>query len=156
MAIHLVQYAPEIPQNTLNIMRTCVGTGIQLHLIKPLGFKLDEKNIIRSGVDYIKDVEYFVYENWEGFMMEKSSGNFYFCTQNGQKNHAQIDFSNIDQEYFIILGSESSGFSKEMLQPHLENCFRVPMNEHVESLNVSSVAAIVAYEALRQQRFFNL
>ena len=156
MAIHIVQYTPEIPQNTLNIMRTCVGTGLKLHLIKPLGFLLDEKNIKRSGIDYIDDVEYFVYENWEEFVIKHSGGHFYFCTQNGQKNHAQIDFSAVDQEHFIILGSESRGFSKEMLQPHLENCFRVPMNEQVESLNVSSVAAIVAFEALRQQNFKNL
>lgn len=93
MAIHLVQYNPEIPQNTGNIMRTCAATDIKLHLIKPMGFSLDEKSIKRSGANYVNEVDYTVYENWEEFVEKNKGGKFCFCTRYGQKNHAEMDFS---------------------------------------------------------------
>ena len=156
MAIHLVQYNPEIPQNTGNIMRTCATTDIKLHLIKPMGFSLDEKSIKRSGANYVNEVDYTVYENWEEFVEKNKGGKFCFCTRYGQKNHAEMDFSNLEEDYYIVLGAESSGIPKEILRPYFENCFRVPMTNKVRSLNVSNVAAILAYEALRQQEFLDL
>jgi len=156
MAIHLVQFNPEIPHNTINIMKTCVGAKLKLHLIKPLGFLLDEKNVKNAGIDFIDDVDYTIYENWDEFSLKNEKGNFYFCTQNGQNTHTEIDFSSLNVEHYIILGAESTGFPLEILKPHLEKSFRVPMKDNVCSLNVSSVGAIVAYEALRQQGFPNL
>ena len=156
MAIHLVQYNPEIPQNTGNIMRTCAATDIKLHLIKPMGFSLDEKSIKRSGANYVNEVDYTVYENWEEFVEKNKGGKFCFCTRYGQKNHAEMDFSNPEEDYYIVLGAESSGIPKEILRPYFENCFRVPMTNKVRSFNVSNVAAILAYEALRQQEFLDL
>lgn len=156
MAIHLVQYAPEIPYNTINMMRICMGTRIKLHLIKPLGFLMDRKRIERVGFDFFDEVDYVIYENWQTFSETNNNGNFYFLTQNGTKAYYQIDFSDVLREHFIILGAESCGFPKELLSTYMDHCFRVPMKSDVESLNVSSVGAIVVYEALRQQNFLNL
>ncbi len=156
MAIHLVQYQPEIHVNTGNIMRTCAATDITLHLIKPLGFSLDEKYIKRASASYVEESNYVLYENWEDFAEKNKHGKFYFLTRYGQKNQAQMDFSNKEEDYFIILGAESSGIPKEILRPYFENCFRIPMTDKVRSLNVSNVAAIMAYEALRQQDFLDL
>ena len=156
MAIHLVQYQPEIPLNTGSIMRTCAATGTSLHLIKPLGFSLDQKAIKRAGANYIEGVDLHIHENWEDFTAKHPQGRLCFCTQHGQKLHDQVDFTNKDQDYFIILGAESTGFPDELWRDHFENCFRVPMKEEVESLNVSNVGAILVYEALRQQGFPHL
>ena len=156
MTIHLVQFKPEIPQNTINIMRTCVGGNIKLHLIKPLGFILDEEHIKAAGVDFISQLDYKIYENWHDFLTKNSEGQFYFCTQNGRRTHTEINFSDRSLEHYILLGAESTGFPIEILTPHLEKSFRVPMKDNVCSLNVSSVGAVVAYEALRQQSFSNL
>lgn len=156
MAIHLVQYQPEIPQNTGNIMRTCAATNIKLHLIKPLGFSLDEKNIKRAGANYIQEADYSVYEDWADFSEKNKQGTFYFCSPYAKKNYSQMDFSNIDKDYFIILGTESSGIPKAIWLPYIENCFRIPMSGRIDSLNVSNVGAVMAYEALRQQQFSGL
>ncbi|MGL4336587.1 MAG: tRNA (cytidine(34)-2'-O)-methyltransferase [Turicibacter sp.] len=156
MAIHLVQYNPEIPQNTGNIMRTCAATNTTLHLIKPMGFSLDEKHIKRSGANYVNETNYVIYENWEEFAQKNKHGKFCFLTRYGQKNHVQMDFSDKEEDYFIILGAESKGIPKELLRPHIENCFRIPMTDKVRSLNVSNVGAILVYEALRQQDFLDL
>ena len=104
----------------------------------------------------MNEVGYTVYENWEEFVEKNKGGKFCFCTRYGQKNHAEMDFSNPEEDYYIVLGAESSGIPKEILRPYFENCFRVPMTNKVRSLNVSNVAAILAYEALRQQEFLDL
>ena len=112
MAIHLVQFNPEIPQNTGNIMRTCAATDIKLHLIKPMGFTLDEKSIKRAGANYVNEVDYVVYENWDEFVEKNKGGKFCFCTRYGQKNHTEMDFSNPEEDYYIVLGAESCGIPK--------------------------------------------
>lgn len=153
--INIVLYEPEIPGNTGNIMRTCVATGTRLHLIEPLGFKLDERSIKRSGVNYIDKLEYTVYKNWEEFK-EKNSGTYYFFTRYGHKPHSSFDYSNKEEEIYLIFGKESTGIPKEILRSDLDRCMRIPMTDNVRSLNLSNCAAIVLYEVLRQQDYRDL
>lgn len=153
--INVVLYQPEIPQNTGNIMRTCVATGSKLHLIKPLGFSLDEKSIKRSGANYIDKLNYEVYENYEDFK-SKNKGTYYFFTRYGKKPHSDFDYSNKDENIYLIFGKESSGIDKKILKDNLDHCMRIPMTEDVRSLNLSNCVAIVVYEALRQQNYNDL
>jgi len=153
--INIVLYEPEIPGNTGNIMRTCVATGTKLHLIEPLGFKLDESSIKRSGVNYIDKLEYTVYKNWDEFK-EKNQGTYYFFTRYGHKPHSSFDYSNRDEEIYLIFGKESTGIPKEILRTDLDRCMRIPMTNNVRSLNLSNCAAIVLYEVLRQQDYRDL
>ena len=153
--LNIVLFEPEIPGNTGNIMRTCVATHTKLHLIKPLGFSLDEKYLRRSGVNYIDHCEYFVYENWDDFL-SKNSGTFYFYTRYGHKPHSQIDYSNKDEMIYLIFGKESTGIPRKILKPHLISCARIPMTDKVRALNLSNSVAIVLYEALRQQDYLDL
>ena len=150
--IHVVLYEPEIPQNTGNIMRTCVVTNTHLHLIKPLGFRLDEQSIKRSGVNYISKCHYTVYENYEDFK-SKNHGTYYYLTRYGRKPHTSFDYSNCDENIYFIFGKESTGIPKEILQDDLEHCMRMPMTDQVRALNVSNTVAIMVYEALRQQNY---
>ena len=153
---NIVLFEPEIPQNTGNIMRTCVATNTKLHLIKPLGFKLDDKNIKRSGVNYIDKLEYEVYENWIDFI-NKNPGIYYYFTRYGKKPHTSFDYSNKENKnLYFIFGKESTGIPKEILQKDLEHCMRIPMTANVRALNVSNSVAIVIYEALRQQDYNDL
>ena len=153
--INIVLYEPEIPGNTGNIMRTCVATGTKLHLIEPLGFKLDESSIKRSGVNYIDKLEYNVYKNWNEFK-EQNQGTYYFFTRYGHKPHSSFDYSNKDENIYLIFGKESTGIPKEILREDLDRCMRIPMTDNVRSLNLSNCAAIVLYEVLRQQDYRDL
>lgn len=153
--INIVLYEPEIPGNTGNIMRTCVATGTKLHLIEPLGFKLDESSIKRSGVNYIDKLEYNVYKNWDEFKMN-NKGTYYFFTRYGHKPHSSFDYSNKEEEIYLIFGKESTGIPKEILREDLDRCMRIPMTDNVRSLNLSNCAAIVLYEVLRQQDYRDL
>ena len=152
--INVVLYEPEIPQNTGNIMRTCVAANAKLHLIKPFGFSLEDKYLKRSGLDYIENLDYEVYENYEEFN-EKNSGDYYFLTRYGKKPHTSFDYSN-DRNTYLIFGKESTGIPKEILKNNLDNCMRIPMTEHVRSLNLSNCVAVMVYEVLRQQDFKGL
>ncbi len=153
--INVVLYEPEIPQNTGNIMRTCVGTGAKLHLIKPLGFSLDEKSIKRSGANYIDKLEYKVYENYEDFK-KQNPGTYYFFTRYGKKPHSSFDYSNKKENIYLIFGKESSGIDKKILKDNLDHCMRLPMTEDLRSLNLSNCVAVVVYEVLRQQDYNDL
>jgi len=153
--INIVLYEPEIPQNTGNIMRTCAGTYAKLHLIKPLGFSLDEKSIKRSGVNYIEHCEYHVYENWNDFL-SKNKGSFYFLTRYGKRPHTECDFHDTNENIYLIFGKESTGVPKEILKEHLSQCFRIPTNDYIRSLNLSNCVALVLFEVLRQQDYPNL
>ena len=153
---NIVLYEPEIPQNTGNIMRTCVATNTKLHLIKPFGFVLDDAHLKRSGVKYIDKLEYEVYENFEDFK-KKNKGVYYYFTRYGRKPHTSFDYSNSTNEnLYFIFGKESTGIPKEILQNDLEHCMRIPMTDKVRALNVSNSVAIVIYEALRQQNYNGL
>lgn len=153
--IHVCLFEPEIPANTGNIMRTCVATNVKLHLIKPLGFSLDEKYIKRSGVNYIKDCDYTVYENIEEFF-SKNEGTYYFLTRYGHKPHTSFDYSNKKENLYFFFGKESTGIPLNILKPYIDKCMRIPMTDKVRSLNLSNTVAITVYEALRQQEFNKL
>lgn len=152
--INIVLYEPEIPQNTGNIMRTCVATDSILHLIKPLGFSLDERQIKRSGVNYIDKCKIFVYENFDEFV-EKNKGTYYFLTRYGSKPHSSMDYKNVDNIY-LIFGKESTGIPKEILKKHIDSCIRIPSTANVRSLNLSNSVAIALYEVLRQKDYLDL
>lgn len=153
---NIVLFEPEIPQNTGNIMRTCVATNTRLHLIKPLGFVLDDAHLKRSGVNYIDKLEYEVYENYEDFK-EKNHGIYYYFTRYGKKPHTSFDYSNKNNaNLYFIFGKESTGIPKEILKKDLDHCMRIPMTDKVRALNVSNSVAIVIYEALRQQDYNDL
>lgn len=155
--LNLVLFEPEIPQNTGNIMRTCVATNTILHLIEPLGFSLDEKEIKRSGANYIKDCTYIRYKNFDDFYQKnKDKGKMYFLSRYGTHSIHDVNVSNVDEDYYFMLGKESTGIPVEILKEHLDTCIRLPMTNKVRALNVSNVAAIIIYEALRQQDFPNL
>lgn len=153
--INVVLFEPEIPGNTGNIMRTCVATDTRLHLIKPLGFSLDESAIKRSGVNYIENCNYIVYENIDEFF-EKNKGTYYFLTRYGHKPHTSFDYSNKDENIYFIFGKESTGIPPAILKPHLDKCMRMPMTDKVRALNLSNTVAIMVYEALRQQDYRDL
>ncbi len=153
--IHIVLYEPEIPGNTGNIMRTCVATGTKLHLIEPLGFSLDEKHLRRSGVNYIDKLDYEVYKNFEDFE-SKNKGTYYYFTRYGHKPHTSFDYSNQEEEIYLIFGKESTGIPKEILRKDLDRCMRIPMTKNVRALNLSNCCAVVLYEVLRQQNYRDL
>lgn len=148
--LHLVLYEPEIPQNTGNMMRTCMATNTTLHLIKPLGFSLDAQHLRRAGMDYVKELDYHIYDNWDDFVLKNPSENYYFMTRYGKKAPSQFTFSNLHGDIYFILGKESTGIPKAILSNHLHQCMRLPMMANARSLNLSNCAAIILYEALRQ------
>lgn len=152
---NIVLFEPEIPGNTGNIMRTCVATDTKLHLIKPLGFSLDDKYLKRSSTNYMDKLNYEVYENFEDFK-SKNKGTYYYFTRYGKKPHTSFDYSNKEENIYLIFGKESTGIPKEILSNNLDNCMRIPMTDKVRALNLSNCAAIVLYEVLRQQDYRNL
>ena len=153
--LNIVLYEPEIPENTGNIMRTCVATGTKLHLIEPLGFKLDEAHLRRAGVNYIDKLEYYVYKDWNDFK-SKNKGTYYYFTRYGKKPHTSFDYSNQNEEIYLIFGKESTGIPRDILSKDLDHCMRIPMTKNVRSLNLSNCCAIVIYEVLRQQDYRDL
>lgn len=155
MANNIVLYEPEIPQNVGNIMRTCAGTNTLLHLIKPLGFLLDDAHLKRAAVNYLPNVDFVVYENWEEFL-SKNKGKMYFLTRYGLKTPHELKLADSTINYYFIIGKESTGIPKGILKSNLENCIRLPINDKIRSLNISNVAAIVIFEALRQQDYNDL
>ena len=153
--INIVLFEPEIPGNTGNIMRTCVATNAHLHLIKPLGFSLDEKYIKRSGVNYIDKCIYTVYENIEEFM-SKNKGEYFFFTRYGHKPHSTPNYKEIKEDIYLIFGKESTGIPREILKPYIDHCYRIPMTDNVRALNLSNSVAICIYEVLRQKNYEGL
>ena len=153
--INIVLYEPEIPGNTGNIMRTCAGTGAKLHLIEPLGFKLDDAHIKRSGVNYISNCDYKVYHDYDEFLKE-NKGEFYFLTRYGKTPHTSFDYSDSSKNIYLVFGKESTGIPKEILKNNLDRCLRIPMNNNIRALNLSNSVAIMLYEVLRQQDYNDL
>lgn len=153
--INLVLYEPEIPQNTANIMRTCLATGVELHLIEPLGFSLEAKYLKRASANHLKLVHYQVYKNFQEFLAH-NNGKFYYLTRYGVKNFYDLKFEEPETDYYFILGKESTGIPYELLKENLDCCFRLPMSNEVRSLNLSNAAAVVLYEVMRQRNFLNL
>lgn len=153
--INIVLYEPEIPQNTGNIMRTCAGTGAKLHLIEPMGFKINDKTVKRSGVNYIEHCDYTIYDDWDDFV-SKNKGTYYYLTRYGRKPHTSFDYSDTNENIYLIFGKESTGIPKEILKKDLDHCLRIPINSNIRALNVSNSVAIMLFEVLRQQDYPNL
>ncbi len=152
---HVVLFEPEIPQNTGNIMRTCVSMNMKLHLVEPLGFHLDDKILRRSSVQYEKDFEYEVHDSIDDFFKGRE-GRFVFLSRYGQKPPSEADLLERDDDLYLIFGSESSGIPKHVLRKHSDSVIRIPMHSSMRSLNLASSVAIVAYETVRQQDFKGL
>ncbi|WP_374702806.1 MULTISPECIES: tRNA (uridine(34)/cytosine(34)/5-carboxymethylaminomethyluridine(34)-2'-O)-methyltransferase TrmL [Bacillaceae] len=153
MAIHVVLYQPEIPANTGNIARTCAATNTTLHLIRPLGFSTDDKMLKRAGLDYWEYVNVVYHDSLDELFEAFQEGEFYFITKFGEKNHTSFDYSDQDQDVFFVFGKETTGLPKDLIASNMERCLRLPMTENVRSLNLSNTAAILIYEALRQQNY---
>jgi len=151
--MHIVLHQPEIPANTGNIGRTCVATGTKLHLIEPLGFRIDEKQIKRAGMDYWDQLDYTRYINYEDFLEKNPDAKVYYATTKAQKRYTDVKFGPDD---YIMFGKESAGIPEEILAKHKEECIRIPMLSEIRSLNLSNSVAIVLYEALRQNDFEGL
>lgn len=153
--LNIVLFEPEIPENTGNIMRTCVATNTHLHLIRPLGFHLDESHIKRSGVNYINDCKYTIYDNIEDFY-SKNKGTIYYLSRYGHKPHSSFDYSNKDENIYFMFGKESTGIPPVLMKEHMDHVLRIPTTDKVRALNVSNCVALVLYEALRQQDYNDL
>lgn len=150
--LNIVLLEPEIPANTGNIGRTCVASGSRLHLIKPLGFDINEKQLKRAGLDCWKDLDVTVYDNFADFLEKNpdSQGKLYMATTKAKHVYTDVDFQ---EDAYIMFGKESAGIPEEILVEYEQTCIRIPMLENIRSLNLSNSVAIVLYEALRQQNF---
>ncbi len=146
----IVLYEPEIPYNTGNIGRSCVLTNTELHLIKPLGFEIDEKAVKRAGLDYWKDVKLFVWESYEEFLRENKGARIFYATTKTKNRYTDVKFSEDD---FIMFGPESRGIPETILNKNSEKCITIPMMPLGRSLNLSNSVVVILYEALRQVDF---
>ena len=150
MAVGIVLVEPEIPQNTGNIARTCAATGSSLHLVKPLGFSVDDKHLKRAGLDYWNLLDVYYYENIETFLSTAGNSQIVFITTKADKLYTDFRY---DDNCYLVFGKETKGLPEELLVEHHETCVRIPMIKEARSLNLSNSAAIVAYEAYRQLDF---
>ena len=151
--MNIILHEPEIPHNTGNIGRTCVATGTALHLIKPLGFSIDEKAVKRAGLDYWDDLDIYVYEDFEDFLNKNKNAVIYMATTKAEKTYADVNY---EPDSFIMFGKESAGIPEEILVKYPETSIRIPMEPSIRSLNLSNAVAIVLYESLRQQNFAHM
>ena len=156
MANHVVLYQPEIPSNTGNIARTCAATDTALHLIRPLGFSTDDKMLKRAGLDYWEFVDIHYYDSLDEFFEKNNGGEYYYLTKFGSKPHTTFDYSDPAKDYYFLFGRETTGLPKDVIESNRERALRIPMTENVRSLNLSNTAAILVYEALRQQNYLHL
>ncbi|AJY75841.1 tRNA (uridine(34)/cytosine(34)/5-carboxymethylaminomethyluridine(34)-2'-O)-methyltransferase TrmL [Paenibacillus beijingensis] len=150
MAFHIVLVEPEIPANTGNIARTCAATGAHLHLVRPLGFRTDDKTLKRAGLDYWYAVQVHYYDSFQELADKHPEGRFFFASTRASKTYCDMNYRDGD---FFVFGKETKGLPQELLDRYPETCIRMPMTDKVRSLNLSNSAAIVLYEALRQSDF---
>lgn len=148
--LNIVLYEPEIPANTGNIGRTCVATNTRLHLIEPLGFRLNEKALKRAGMDYWADLDVRTYINYEEFLEKNPGAKIYMATTKAHRVYTEVSY---EPDCYIMLGKESAGIPEKILVENEENCVRIPMLGDIRSLNLGNSAAVILYEALRQQNF---
>lgn len=148
--MNIVLFEPEIPANTGNIGRTCVATGTKLHLIEPLGFRLSGKEIKRAGLDYWKDLDVTIYDNYEDFLTKNPDAKIYMATTKAVNMYTETTY---EPDSFIMFGKESAGIPEEILLQNKENAIRIPMIGEIRSLNLANSVAVVLYEALRQNNF---
>ena len=148
--LNIVLHEPEIPANTGNIGRTCVATGTRLHLIEPLGFRLNEKAIKRAGMDYWNDLDVTTYLDYEDFLAKNPGAKIYYATTKAPQTYTDVEF---EEDAYIMFGKESAGIPEEILLKNQATAIRIPMIGDIRSLNLSNSVAIVLYEALRQHNF---
>ena len=148
--LNVVLFEPEIPQNTGNIARTCAAVGAKLHLIKPLGFSLEDKYLKRAGMDYWKKVDVFCYPNAVSFFKDHAGGDCVFITKKAEKTYESI---NVNGNLFLVFGKETSGVPEDILEKFPDRCFRIPMRRDIRSLNLATAVAVVIYDVLRKKGF---
>ncbi len=148
--MNIVLYEPEMPLNTGNIGRTCVATNTRLHLIEPLGFHLSDKAVKRAGLDYWDKLDVTVYYDYQDFLDRNPGARIYMATTKAQQSYTGVAY---EPDCYLMFGSESRGIPEEILVQHKETCVRIPMWGDIRSLNLANSAAIVLYEALRQNGF---
>ena len=151
--LNIVLHEPEIPANTGNIGRTCVAANARLHLIEPLGFRLNEKNLKRAGMDYWDNLDVTTYINYDEFLERNPKAKIYMATTKAAKTYTEVRY---EPDCYIMFGKESAGIPEEILVDHREECIRIPMTGGIRSLNLGNSAAIVLYEALSQNGFADL
>ena len=151
--LNIVLIEPQIPQNTGNIARTCAATGASLHLVEPMGFKVDDKKLKRAGLDYWYLLDITYYDSTEDFFEKNKDGKFFYFTTKGQKIFTETEFP---ENCYIVFGREDAGLPESLLKENPETSLRIPMIDEARSLNLSNSAAIVVYEALRQNNFKHL
>ena len=153
MAFHIVLVEPEIPQNTGNIARTCAATGSKLHLVRPLGFEIDDKKLKRAGLDYWHLLGVKYHDSLADFFAEEKPQRFFLASTKSKQTHTDVNYE--DGDYFLF-GKETKGLPEDLLRENMEKCIRIPMFSAARSLNLSNSAAIVVYEALRQTGYQTL
>ena len=154
--LHIVLYRPEKPQNTGNIMRTCVAIHATLHIIGPITFSIDSKDLKRVGMDYIDDLKMHYYPDYESFVKENPNADTYYVTRYARTVYSTYDLSNPSRNIYLMFGRESTGIPHDILKAHEDRLMRIPMVPEARSLNLSNCVALVAYEVLRQQKFPDL
>jgi len=151
--LNIVLVEPEIPQNTGNVARTCAATGAALHLVKPLGFKIDSAKLKRAGLDYWDELDITYYDNLDDFMNRHKSDNLYFFTTKAPRCYTYVRYA--DNPY-LLFGKETAGLPESILKANMDNCVRIPMRNNLRSLNLSNSVAVAVYEVLRQNDFNEL
>lgn len=151
--MHIVLVEPEIPQNTGNIARTCAATGAMLHLVKPLGFSLEDKYLKRAGLDYWHLMTWHLYESWQDFLEQNPKADMRFFSTKAPRDYAQTQYAD---GMYLVFGKETKGLDEDLLRREYDRCVRIPMRSQARSLNLSNSVAIALYEALRQQDFPNM
>ena len=151
--IHIVLYRPEKPQNTGNIMRTCVAIHATLHIIGPITFSIESKDLQRVGMDDIDDLKMRFYPTYEDFLKENPNADAYYVTRYARTVYSTYDFSKKIGDVYLMFGRESTGIPHDILKEHQDKLMRIPMVPEARSLNLSNCVALVAYEVLRQQKF---
>lgn len=163
MKINIVMVEPEIPQNTGNIARTCAAIGAKLHLVKPLGFSIDDKHLKRAGLDYWDKLDIEIHENLEEFLdkyaykqnREYISENMFLASTKSKQSYSDIKYNEFE-EVFLLFGKETKGLPEDLIEKNMKQSIRIPMREGLRSLNLSNSVAIIAYEVLRQNNFNDL
>lgn len=151
--LNIVLVEPEIPQNTGNIARTCAATGAALHLVKPMGFTVDDRKLKRAGLDYWDKLNITYYENLDEFLTRNAGEAMYYFTTKAPRRHTDVTYP---ERVFLVYGKETAGLPESLLQANPDACVRIPMRENLRSLNLSNAAAIGVYEVLRQHGFDSL
>ena len=151
--INIVLYSPEIPQNTGNIARTCAATGAALHIIRPMGFEIDDRKLKRAGLDYWHQLDITYYDDYNDFLSKNPEADIYYFSTKAPRSYTEAKY---EGKVYLMFGKETKGLPEELLKENKEKCVRIPMRENLRSLNLSNAAAIAVYEVLRQTNFEGL